>query len=154
ARNLRGLPVPRAGAGTRTVHAVRATLLLAVGLVAVLDPDGVVTVVVIGAGAVALYLALIEAVAAFRWPRRGSATAASPPRSASQAPRGTARTRSASGRGRDAGAAGASAVGSAIVGGSGVAMPTGSVEWAERARLPWTSSADGRSAGARAVMTV
>src|SRR5205814_9856087 len=82
ARNLRGLPVPRAGAGTRTVHAVRATLLLAVGLVAVLDPHGAGTVAVMGAGAVALYLAVVETVAARRSSHVARAAGAPPPLSA------------------------------------------------------------------------
>ena len=46
---------------------------------AVLDPHGVVTVAVIGAGAVALYLALVETVAAWRSPHAGRPAGARPP---------------------------------------------------------------------------
>ena len=56
----------------RGVHAWRAAALLGLGLFAVLAPGGLTTVVVVLLGVGALYLALIEGVAALRSPRRST----------------------------------------------------------------------------------
>jgi hypothetical protein len=58
--------------GARGQHAVRALALLGIGLFAVLAPGGLTTVVVILLGVGALYLALVEGVAAWRSPTQST----------------------------------------------------------------------------------
>jgi hypothetical protein len=55
--------------GVRAQHAGRALALLGIGLFAVLAPGGLTTVVVVLLGVAALYLALVEGVAAWRAPK-------------------------------------------------------------------------------------
>ena len=63
---------PLARGGARAQHAWRALALLGIGLFAVLAPGGLTTVVVILLGVGALYLALVEGVAAWRSPRQST----------------------------------------------------------------------------------
>jgi hypothetical protein len=58
--------------GTRNQHAWRAVALLGGGLFAVLAPGGLTTLVVILLGVGALYLAVVEGVAALRAPRQST----------------------------------------------------------------------------------
>jgi hypothetical protein len=58
--------------GARSQHGWRAVALLGVGLFAVLAPGGLTTVVVILLGVGALYLAVVEGVAALRAPRQST----------------------------------------------------------------------------------
>jgi len=63
---------PLARGGARVQHAWRALALLGIGLFAVLAPGGLTTVVVVLLGVGALYLALVEGVAAWRAPRQST----------------------------------------------------------------------------------
>ncbi len=58
------LPTPRREPRGR--HVLRALVLLAIGLYAVLDPDGITAIVVVVIGAAALWFAFLEVVAAWR----------------------------------------------------------------------------------------
>lgn len=62
--------------GVRAQHAGRALALLAIGLFAVLAPGGLTTVVVVLLGVGALYLALVEGLAAWRVPKSQAQEAA------------------------------------------------------------------------------
>jgi uncharacterized membrane protein HdeD (DUF308 family) len=80
------LPAPKDDA--RGVRLIRMLALLAVGLFAVLEPGALTDVVAILVGVVVLYLAALEAVAAWRAPRvprasGGSRGPASPTRAPS-----------------------------------------------------------------------